>query len=279
MLEAAIEDVRRLRLRAVSVSGMDDLAWPAEFSVPESVATMAVRRLRRRGLVMSLIGLLSFAGFVTGANLLVDRADGLLATGEPAPAVVVDVHPGLRGGAGSIDVRFAVAGEARVRSMGLDDSSPALRAGDRITVFYDRQDPERITAPGISNDPLLPGLLTAFAFVLSVTMLPPGLIGFIRWDRRVRSVRSRGWRRGQVHTDGSRVHRIRFSGGEPGDGPAHEPLSQTTTAVTTYPVAHRIPPEFRAGEVLVGGGGRHLAVVFTRGPVLAAARTVRVPRA
>ncbi|MFD0200371.1 hypothetical protein ACFVG9_06335 [Saccharothrix carnea] len=47
------------------------------------------------------------------------------------------------------------------------------------------------------------------------------------------------------------------------------------TVVTTRPVNHAIPPEFRTGEVLVGGRGRRLTLVFTLGPVLAAARATR----
>ncbi|MFC3895721.1 DUF3592 domain-containing protein [Lentzea rhizosphaerae] len=275
MREAGVEDVRRLRLRTVCVRGMDDLTRPGSYSVPEPVATVAVRRLRRRGRAMALIGLLLFAGFVVGANLLVDRADALLATGEPTPGVVVGVHPGLRGAAGTIDVRFTVAGVERTRSMNLDDSSPALEAGDPITVFYDRDDPERIAAPGVSNAPFLPNLLTVVAFVLSATLLPPGVIGLVRWGRRVRAVRLHGWRRGQAETDGNRIHRIRFHRNGPGlgpvDGGSTDSRDHAMTVVTTSPVAHEIPPEFRTGEVLVGGRGRHLALMFTRGPVLAAA--------
>lgn len=278
--EARIEDVRRLQLRAVGVRGMDDLTQPGEYSVPESVATMAVRRLRRRGRVMFLIGLLLFAGFVVGANLLVNRADELLTTGEPTSGVVVGESSGIGGSAGSIDVRFTIAGVERTRSMNLDDSSPVLEVGERITVFYDRHDPERIAAPGVSNDPFLPNLLTVVAFVLSATLLPPGVIGLIRWSRRARSLRRHGWRRGQVETNGNRVHHIRFprngsSTGPTVDNRSTDSLDHAMTVVTTYPVAHQIPLEFRTGEVLVGGHGRCLTLVFTRGPVLAAARAVR----
>lgn len=280
MLEAGIEDVRRLRLRTVGVRGLDDLSRPGEYSVPESVATVAVKRLRRRGLVLFLVGLLLFTGFVVGANLLVGRADELLATGEPTPGVVVGVSSGVRGSADWIDVRFTIAGVERSRSMNLDDSSPVLAVGDPITVFYDRHDPERIAALGVSNYPLLPNLLTVVAFVLSAVLLPPGVIGLVRWNRRVRAVRRHGWRQGLVETDGNRVHHIRFpqsgpcTGSLDGSGSTVSP-DHAMTVVTTYPVNHRIPPEFRTGEILVGGHGRRLTLVFTRGPVLAAARVAR----
>ena len=257
MIEATIGVVRRLRLIAVLVRGQDDLTEPVQYSVPEAVATLAVLRLRRRGRATLLCGLLLFAGFVTGANLLVGRADELLATGGSTPGVVVGTRPGF---GGSVDVAFTVEGVERTRSMDLDDSSPMPAEGDRITVFYDRQDPERIAAPGISNSPFFPNILTVTAFVVSVVLLPPGLIGSVRWGRRARSLRRHGWRRGHVDAEGKRIHHVRF----PSDPPV--------TAVTTHPVAHPIPPEFRTGEVLVGGSGRHLIVVFTLGPVLAAAR-------
>ncbi|ONI85367.1 hypothetical protein ALI144C_13865 [Actinosynnema sp. ALI-1.44] len=117
----------------------------------------------------------------------------------------------------------------------------------------------------MSNDPFLPNILTAIGFVLSVILLPPGVIGLVRWNRRARDVRRHGWSRGQVEADGKRVHHIRFP-----TSPDH-----AMTVVTTRPVNHHISPEFRTGDVLVGGHGRRLVLVFTRGPVLAAARTVR----
>lgn len=153
--------------------------------------------------------------------------------------------------------------------MNLDDTSPVLDVGDRITVFHDRADPERIAAPGVSNDPLLPHLLTVTAFALSVVLLPAGVIGSIRWGRRARAVRRHGWRRGVVEARGKRLHHIEISA---------DPSHRAVTVVTTRPVAHAIPPEFRTGEVLVAGRGRHMTVVFTLGPVLASAREVRTGR-
>lgn len=263
MIDATIRNVCRLRWTAVLVRGRDDLIRPAQHTVSVAVATLAVRRLRRRGRLMLLSGLLLFVGFVVGATLLVDRADELLATGRTAPGVVVGTEPGRRGAAGSIQVRFTVEGEVRTRWMNLDDTSPELGVGDPITVFYDRRDPERIAAPGVANDPYLPSMLTIAAFVVSVVLLPPGLIGSVRWGRRARALRRHGWRRGVVEARGRRLHHIEF--------PA-DPSERAVTVVTTRPVNYAIPPEFRTGEVLVGGRGRHLTVVFTRGPVLAAAR-------
>ncbi|MGM1062387.1 DUF3592 domain-containing protein [Saccharothrix sp. Mg75] len=263
MFEATIRTVRRLGWTAVLVRGRDDLEHPARHSVPEEVATQAVRRLRRRGLVVLSSGAVLFTGFVVGATLLVGRADELLATGGTTPGVVVGTESGFRGAAGSVEVRFAVEGVERTRWMNLDDTSPVLDVGDPITVFYDRRDPERIAAPGVANDPLLPSYLTIGAFVVSVVLLPPGLIGWTRWSRRARALRRHGWRRGHVEVRDGRGHRIRF--------PA-DPHRREVTAVTTHPVAHSIPPEFRTGEVLVGGRGRRLTLVFTLGPVLAAAR-------
>ncbi|WP_139190968.1 DUF3592 domain-containing protein [Actinokineospora iranica] len=270
MREAGIEDVRRLRFFEVAVHGQDDLTGPGEHSVSESVATEAVRRLRRRGRVLTLLGLLLFTAFVVGANLLVDRAEELLANGVATPGVVVGVSQSARGSGNTIDVRFAVGGVERDRTMNLDDSGPVLAVGDRITVFYDRHDPENIAAPGVSNDPSLPTLLVVVAFALWPMLLPPGLIGLVRWGRRARAVRVHGWRRAQVEAHGKRLHRIHFPA-----NPSAEPSGSAMTVVTTYPVVRGIPPEFRTGEVLVGGHGRRVTLVFTRGPVLAAARTVR----
>lgn len=266
MIDATIRIVRRLRWTTVLVRGLDDLTWPAQYAVSEAVATLAVRRLRRRGRVMLLCGLLLFAGFVTGAVLLEDRAHELLSTGRTAPGVVVGTEPGFRGAAGSIEVGYTVEGEERTRWMNLDDTSPVLDVDDRITVFYDPLDPDRIAAPGVANDPVWAAYATIVAFVVSVVLLPPGVIGSIRWGRRLRAVRRHGWRRGLVEAAGKRLNHIRF---------LDDPSGRAMAAVTTYPVNHSIPPEFRTGEVLVGGRGRRLTLVFTLGPVLAAARAVR----
>lgn len=94
MIEATIWTVARLRWTTVLVRGQDDLTRPVRYSVSEAVATLAVRRLRRRGRVMLSLGLVLFVGFVVGANLLVDRADELLATGAATPGVVVGTESG-----------------------------------------------------------------------------------------------------------------------------------------------------------------------------------------
>ncbi|GAA2796353.1 DUF3592 domain-containing protein [Crossiella cryophila] len=150
------------------------------------------RRYRLRGLLMALAGLPLLVGFLVGAVLLENRSADLAANGVPAPAVVVEAHPGARGLPGSVAVRFAVNGVERTRSLSLDDDSQPLRAGDRITVFHDRADPDRIAAPGASNDPPLATILMIAALLLGGFLFLFGLFDVLRWTRRARAARQRG---------------------------------------------------------------------------------------
>ncbi|WHT20253.1 DUF3592 domain-containing protein [Crossiella sp. CA-258035] len=263
MIEADLSDIRRLRLHTVAIRGLDDLIRPSEYRVRPEVATRAVRRLRVRGGLMLLSGLALVVGFITGATVLEDRAAGLEATGVRVPGVVVQVRQGfVRGVPDSIEVRFAVDGTERVRSMNLNDGSPVLNPGDEITVFYDRDDPERIGAPGVPNDPFWAFIPMVIAFVLGTPLSVAGAIGYGRWRRRARALRRSGWRPGRAVTVRSRVVTIQFD--DPADG--------RQTIVMTRPVMLPIPREIVLGPVLVGGSRRRLTVLFVQGPVLAAAK-------
>ncbi|MCG8919482.1 DUF3592 domain-containing protein [Actinokineospora sp. PR83] len=259
-MEATIEDVRRLRLRTF-LRGCDDLRAPGDFTVPEAVATTAVRGLLRRGWGVVLVGATAFLVFVTGASLSIDRYDRLMAEGATAEAVVIDTRAGFRG-PGSVDVRYTVDGAERTRTMNLHDESPHLVPGDRITVHFDPAAPDDVVAEDITNDNAWFTWLFAFAFIAWVFLLPTGLIAVGRWGLRTRSLRRGGWQRGHVEADQGRVHRISFPG-------ADTPL----LVRTTRPVEAGIPREFRTGSVLVGGAGRHRTLVFESGPVLVAAET------
>ncbi|MGO1056108.1 hypothetical protein [Crossiella sp. CA198] len=265
MIEADLSDIRRLRLRTVAIRGLDDLVRPSEYRVRPEVATRAVRRLRLRGGLMLLSGLALIVGFMTGATVLEDRSADLESTGARVPGVVVEVRQGLaRGLPDSIEVRFAVDGIERVRSMNLNDVSPVLNPGDPITVFYDRADPERIGAPGVSNDPFWTFIPMVIAFVLGTPLSVAGTIGYSRWRRRARALRRSGWRPGRAVTvrSRSRVVTIQFD----------DPAGGRLTVVMTRPVMLPIPREIVLGPVLVGGSRRRLSVLFLRGPVLAAVK-------
>src|SRR2546430_10607602 len=67
---AELADFRRLRLRTIATRGSDDLRGLGRHKVSDKVATEAVVRLRRRGVVMLVAGLVSLAGFVVGLTVL-----------------------------------------------------------------------------------------------------------------------------------------------------------------------------------------------------------------
>nr|WP_276328991.1 DUF3592 domain-containing protein [Crossiella equi] len=132
---------------------------------------------------MLLTGVAMLIGLMAGAVALEDRYLDLEANGKQVAGTVVEVHAGYRGTGDAVEVRFTVDGIPRVRSLNLDDTSPRYSAGDPITVLQDPADPERIAAPGVSNDPGWATLLMVLAVVLVVMLIPVGLAELFR--RRV----------------------------------------------------------------------------------------------
>jgi hypothetical protein len=173
---------------------LDDLRSPIAYAVTPEVATLAVRRLRRRGAAMFLLGFVLFIGFVIGAS--------------------------------------AVEAESE-------------------EVFG--------TARGV-----------ALTLVLSLLLMPSGGITLLRWSRRLRSIHRHGWRYGHVKITRGYV-----------SGPWHRTNLEISrgqnviTAVTVVPVALPIPDNLVRSDVLIGGSGRWMTVVFLTGPFAVAARCTR----
>ncbi|MBP2479371.1 hypothetical protein JOF53_008243 [Crossiella equi] len=135
----------------------------------------------RRALLTALAGLVLLGGFLTGAVVLEQRYEELTAIGRQVPGTVVAVDAGFRGVGDSVDVRFTLDGQERVRSLQLDDTSPELRPGDPLTVLHHPEDPERLAAPGVHNDPLWAAQLVILALVGGVGLLVLGVVNALRW--------------------------------------------------------------------------------------------------
>lgn len=261
--EAKIGDVRRLRFRTIAIRGLDDLKSPAPYAVSPQLATLAVRRLRRRAAVMFLVGFALLAAFVTAANVVETGGEELAATGARTEGIVVDTVSRSRFTSGSITVRFSVGGAERVRSINLNDTSPEYHPGDTVTVIYDPADPERIATPDTGNDPYWVTLLIATTLVASAIVLPSGGICLVRWSRRLRSVRRHGWRQGRADIGDTRWQRTIltiFTGPD------------VITVATTRPIALPIPFDVTRSAVHLGGQGKHLTVMFLTGPFLVPAK-------
>ena len=257
------------RMRGLLSVGVDDLPWPRRTSVTPALATLIVRRVWRRALVMVLLGLVVLVTWIVGVNAIETSAEQLAATGARTEGVVVDVLPRSRVDSGSITVRFTVDGVERERSINLDDTSPAFHPGDPVTVIYDPNDPERIATPETHNDPTWVTILLVIGIVLSLVLLPAGTISLVRWSRRLRSVRRHGWRHCRAYIDDATW--------------SHSYLTitcgdDTRTVVTTLPVVMPIPVNFSRSTVYLGGAGKHLTVLLLTIPIILSAKPIDAER-
>ncbi|GLZ37074.1 hypothetical protein [Actinokineospora sp. NBRC 105648] len=195
MREVGISEICRLTSRSVAIRGQDDLTGPGNHVVPVEVATEAVARLRKRGLVSAIVGV------VLLAVLLV---------------FIYVISPALWGSY-------------------LDAPSFVLPVGS---------------------------LLIAAGLMLVVT----GAVGRVRWSARAESVGHFGWTPGVARVDPAAAHVVLVDLAD----------NRKLRLATTAPVNLKIPYEIREGNVLVGGEGEASTLVFTNGPVLAAARALPV---
>lgn len=189
---AGIGEIRRLRVRTIASRGSDDLRGLGRHKVSDEVATLAVRRLRRRGVVMLVAGLVIAVGFAVGLVVL--------------------------GSAGSL--------------------------------------------PGVD-------LVLVFALVATVLLVPSGAISAVRWSRRARAIRSRGWRPGSAVVVRARSYSVTMDV-RLNDPPGGEPIRIRTTLPVNLPF-----PMLSADRVRIGGDGRWLTVLFLSGPFLMAAKPCR----
>ncbi|MFL6140698.1 MAG: DUF3592 domain-containing protein [Labedaea sp.] len=254
--------IRRLRLRTL-LRGRDDLDVNVSRTVRPEVATRAVRRLRRRGWVVLLAGLVGCVGAVTVADVMTARSEALLAAGDQTPAVVVGTNERTRFSAGTISVRYTAGGVERVGEINLNDSSPAYHVGDQVTVVYDPADPGRLRTPEEENDPTWAVILFAILLVFGLLLVGSGVGAVVRWQRRVRSARAHGWRPGRAEVRdvkrGSALLDIWLAG-------------EWIQVRTTRPVAYPFPYQLSLSDIQLGGTGRALVVVLHTGPFVMAAK-------
>ncbi|GAA3048495.1 Protein of unknown function (DUF3592) [Actinokineospora globicatena] len=215
-----------------------------------TAAAGAVRRALLRSVVVLVLGvaLVVVGGLLDAAAE--DQRSGLLADGVRVPGVVVRVEEATRVTSASIDVRFAVDGQDRVRTLTLLVPDPPPRVDDRITLFYDPADPERVASAQAGTEPpavLEVGYLVAAS--LGVVLVVAGAVLSVRWLRRLRSVRSHGWRPGTATVE-SQLARIGLD--------ARGEVFVDTGRVRA-----------RTGRVLLGGSGSSAVIAAADGRVVA----------
>ena len=138
-----------------------------------------------------------------GITAVEDRTEQLVRHGEQVRGSVVDAdgHAGvLIARSKRIVVEFTYAGRARRAGINLDDSSPSFVAGQPVTVYVDRADPNHLTIDGTDNQspwtlaPMIVGIVAGF--------LVPGVgVALLRRSRRWRRALSSGpWRAETIRT-------------------------------------------------------------------------------
>ncbi|RLK59459.1 DUF3592 domain-containing protein [Actinokineospora cianjurensis] len=214
-----------------------------------SAATAAVRRAVLRSVAGLVVGAALFvAGGLLGSAIDGRRAD-LLADGVRVSGVVVGVVERGRLASGSVEVRFAVDGQDRVRSLALVVPDALPRVGDLITLFYDAAEPEQVASAQAGTEP--PLVLAAAhlgAFVAAVGLTAAGAVLTGRWSRRLFAVRRHGWRSGTATADSGAL-RVNLD-----------------VAGVVVVEAHRAPA--RTGRVLLGGTTGAAVLVFADGRVV-----------
>ncbi|MBM7775473.1 ribosomal protein S28E/S33 [Actinokineospora baliensis] len=171
-------------------------------SLGAATATAAVRRALLRSVALFAAGVLLFVAACLTDAAIDDQRATLLTDGVRVPGVVVAVVDRTRHTSGSIDVRFAVDGQERVRTLTLLVPDPPIRAGDPITLTYDPADPERLATAQAGTDP--PFALTAVELattMAAVGLTAAGTILIARWSRRLIATRRHGWRPGTATAD------------------------------------------------------------------------------
>ncbi|VVJ21889.1 Uncharacterised protein [Amycolatopsis camponoti] len=223
--------------------------------------TGRLRRVARRAAAFVLVWM-ALAGAGAGDLVLLDKvADELLATGARTTGEVVSVQTFTRGGM-TFEVRF----ESRTAKIDRD-SKNSYTVGERVTVIYDRDDPDRVRTLVEENK-------SQFLVNLGYVLLVAGSLGTlfavlaaVGWRGRARAVAATGWRNAtvdivRVFARNSRSLRrpppeihVRF---REGTGIVLKAMSSTHGANALADFTDRL--------AWVGGWGRHMVVLFPNGP-------------
>ncbi|WP_092784209.1 hypothetical protein [Actinokineospora terrae] len=121
----------------------------------------------------------------------------------------------------------------------------------------------RVWGSFLDSPPLVSPLMS-FLFAGALMLVVTGVVGRLRWSARAEAIGHFGWTAGVARVDPVVADAVVVELAD----------SRTLRLVTTKPVNLKIPVEIREGDVLVGGEGDASTLVFTNGPVLAAARTI-----
>jgi hypothetical protein len=127
----------------------------------------AWRRVRRVGRIWLLIGVACLVAAVGYIDLSSGHADALVAHGVKTTGVVLAEPPqALRCGQVPVPVRFLANGQPEVHTFFVDGcSGGGLSEGERVTVWYERDNPGDFVVNGEPNEAPLPTLLAIVGLV------------------------------------------------------------------------------------------------------------------
>ncbi|KDN19804.1 DUF3592 domain-containing protein [Amycolatopsis rifamycinica] len=162
------------------------------------VETARLRTLGRRALALALLWCGVLAGGIAGLEAIENAAEGLLATGVRTGGEVVEVvNPPSGRGSPSMWVTYEAGGTVFTEEI-VRDSSRAYVPGDRVTVVYDRADPEHVRTVEEPNDNQYLVGFCVVPMLLALVAVPVSLVAASRWRQRHRAVRHTGWRAAAV---------------------------------------------------------------------------------
>ncbi len=144
----------------------------------------AARRYLRRAAVLLGAGVVALVVMALVITPMQDREDRLLTSGTPVTATVVRghvQHDGIAVGrqlpdSGTLLVEYTLAGSTHQASLTWTQDSPVTRSGDRLTVYVDRADPERVAANGFDTAPPWLVTITVVGVACTLVLLLFGLL-------------------------------------------------------------------------------------------------------
>lgn len=177
-------------------------ATPTNSALDEPWARAIVRRSRRSGWRCLGIGLVLFVVVGTFANVFVGGSQRLRDEGQATQGTIVGrTSAALKDGTAKVD--YVVNDRHHQRAVALGNKAGRYSVGQQVTVYYDSDDPDKITIDDIDNEPAWTVLPMALGFVASITLLVAGVVILIRSRRTRRLLRASTWQ-DQVRVVGSR---------------------------------------------------------------------------
>ncbi|MDX3195407.1 DUF3592 domain-containing protein [Streptomyces sp. MN03-5084-2B] len=216
--------------------------------------------LRATGLVCGWLAVL--AGVVAGVVALSASSDHLLETGARVTGEVLGAYKHSRS-EDVIHVRYPVGdGDYRYADITWDSGRQYTR-GERITVIYDKADPDRVRTPDEPNDDETWMLVLTVGGIAGVSGFVFSVIAAVGWRRRHRAVLATGWRIASVTVVPD--YPVRSNRHMPDIEVAYRDRSRITLRAATsshgsVPLKHE--PDRRAW---IGGTDRDMVVLFPHG--------------